>query len=347
MSGKNTPRTTDMSRIVEIHTPGRLHLGMISFGNPAVPSFGGVGVMVEGLGVAVRFVPSSAFTGAGPLTDRAVAFARQCAEAWSLGTMGCAIEVIAAPRAHVGLGSGTQLALAVAAGIRHLCLVDEPAPAEGHFATAEALQLAAAVGRGRRSCVGIYGFARGGLIVEAGRFAHDPAESVSPLVASVTLPAAWRCVVFIDREAEGLHGDAEKQAFARLRPVPVEISSELSRIASEEIVPAAERGAFGDFSDAVFRYGRLAGKPFEPESSRLPFHHAIGSLIDLVTSHGVRGVAQSSWGPAVMACCDSAESAEKLVAEAVGHGLDARYAIHVAPFDGRGAVRRILPYSSP
>ena len=78
MSANLAPRTTVFPRGVEVRTPGRLHLGMISFGNPAVPSFGGVGVMVEGLGVGVQLTPSTRFFGRGPLAERAVAFARQC-----------------------------------------------------------------------------------------------------------------------------------------------------------------------------------------------------------------------------------------------------------------------------
>jgi beta-RFAP synthase len=344
MSANRASRTTVTSGIVEVRTPGRLHLGMISFGNPAVPSFGGVGVMVAGLGVGVRLTPASTLTASGPLADRAVAFARQCAEAWSLGQVGCAIEVTAAPPAHVGLGSGTQLALAVAAGMRQVFLVDAPSPAEKRFSTDETFHLAAAVGRGRRSCVGIYGFAGGGLIFEEGRFAGDPSKQVSPLVARVALPEAWRCVVFIHRDAEGLFGEAEKEAFARLPSVPEGISAELSRIAAQELMPAAERGAFDAFSDAVLRYGRLAGKPFEPESSRLPFHDALGGLIDLMGQCGIRGVAQSSWGPAVMACCDSPGSAERLVATLTGRGLASRYDMVVTRFDRQGAE---LTYKSP
>ena len=347
MSDNNASRATAGARIVEIRTPGRLHLGMISFGNPAVPSFGGVGVMIEGLGVAVRFTPASTLTASGPLADRAAEFARQCAEAWSLGDVGCAIDVTAAPPAHVGLGSGTQLALAVAEGMRQVFLVDESPPAKRRFTPEEALQCAAAVGRGRRSCVGIYGFAGGGLISEAGRLAGAPVEQVSPLLARVVLPEAWRCVVFIHRDAEGLHGVAEKEAFARLQPVPDEISGKLSRIAADEIVPAAERGSFAAFSDALFRYGRLAGNPFESESSRLPFHDAIGQLIDLIGDLGVRGAAQSSWGPAVMACCESEESASRLVAALTGRGLAERYDMTITRFDHEGAVLRSLPYSSP
>ena len=340
MSADNASRTTDSSGTVEVRTPGRLHLGMISFGNPAVPSFGGVGVMVAGLGVGVRLTPASTLTASGPLAERAVAFARQCAEAWSLGQVGCAIEVTAAPPAHVGLGSGTQLALAVAAGMRHIFLVDEAAVTRKRVSVDETFHLAAAVGRGRRSCIGIYGFAGGGLILEAGRFVGDLSEQVSPLVARVTLPEAWRCVVFIHHDAEGLFGEAEKEAFARLQPVPEKISAELSRIAAEELMPAAERGAFDAFGDAVLRYGRLAGKPFEPESSRLPFHEALGDLIDLVGECGIRGVAQSSWGPAVMACCDSPGSAERLVATLTGRGLAARYQMVITRFDRHGAEVR-------
>ena len=311
---------------------------MISFGNPAVPSFGGVGVMVDGLGVAVRCTPAPMLTACGPLADRALAFARQCAATWSLGEVGCAIDVTAAPPAHVGLGSGTQLALAVAAGIRQLFLNAAGPETTKRFTTTEALDLASAVGRGRRSCVGIYGFGGGGLIAEAGRLEADAHREFSPLLARVALPETWRCVVFIDRDAEGLYGDAEKEAFARLQPVSPAISTELSRIAAEELVPAAERGDFDALSDAVFRYGRLAGKPFATESSRLPFHEAIGSLIDLVGTLGIRGAAQSSWGPAVMACCESAESAERLSAEIRGRGLASRYDMIVARFDGQGAA---------
>ena len=335
----NTPRhTAAPAATIEVCTPGRLHLGMISFGNPAVRSFGGVGVMVEGLGMGVRLKPAAALTASGPLADRAAAFARQCADAWSLGDVSCEVSVTAAPPAHVGLGSGTQLALAVAAGMRQLFLADEQLQTEKRFTTEEAFHLAAAVGRGKRSCVGIYGFAGGGLISEAGRLPDDPAEQVSPLVARVALPEAWRCVVLIHRDAEGLHGEAEKAAFARLSSVPAEISTELARIAADELVPAAHRGGFAAFSDALYRYGRLAGKPFEPESSRLPFHDAIGSLIELVGQCGVRGAAQSSWGPAVMACCESAAAAEDLVTQLTGRGLAAEYDMIVTRFDRSGAV---------
>jgi beta-RFAP synthase len=179
-----------------------------------------------------------------------VAFARSCVEAWRLGDdAACTIEVVQVPGSHAGLGSGTQLGLAVAAGMRQLFRPTATLAAPDavvRLDTSDAVELARAVGRGRRSCVGVYGFSGGGLIVEGGRFVaadrssdDDATRPFSPLLARVQLPAAWRCVVFGMRDTVGLHGDAEKQAFASLPPVPREISAELSRLALMELWPAA------------------------------------------------------------------------------------------------------------
>jgi len=346
-----------MPRAVEVRTPSRLHLGMLSFGQPAVRSFGGVGVMVDRPAVQLRLRRAEQFLGRGPLCERALEFARECARAWVLEpTAACEIEVVTAPRAHVGLGSGTQMALAVAAGMRQLFRTP-PSP-EGHqseihpsdnewlFDTPDVVDLAKAVGRGRRSCVGIYGFSRGGLIIEAGRFVSSKergAESaLSPMVARVRLPSTWRCVIIIQRDSIGLHGEPEKAAFAALEPVPLEISAELSRLALMELLPAAVEARFAEFSAAVHRYGALAGKPFAAASARLPHAESTAQLIELLGELGVQGAAQSSWGPAVMACCESLAAAGALVEKLEKLKLTQQYEPIIARFDSQGAVLRVL-----
>jgi predicted sugar kinase len=162
------------------------------------------------------------------------------------------------------------------------------------------------------------------------------------LLARVHLPEQWRCVVFGMRSEAGLHGDAEKQAFASLPPVPREISAELSRIALMELWPAAAEGQFAEFSDALLRYGLLAGKPFEQASSCLPHASAMADLIETLQAWGVRGCAQSSWGPTVMACCESADAADLLVEQFATTELARQYDTLIARFDSQGAeVREI------
>ena len=256
---------------VEIRSPARLHIGMLAFGNPAVRSFGGVGMMVDRPGIHLRMRRAARLEARGPQAERAVQFAQACAQAWRLGDIGCAIEVVAVPPAHVGLGSGTQLALCVAAGMHHLFVgVDhddlpaapghpteaDPGPGEHEwgFDARDVQEFARITGRGRRSCVGVHGFSRGGLIVEAGRRVKAGATGVdeadrtcSPMVARVRLPSAWRCVVIVGRDAVGLHGQPEAAAFAGLPAMETGVSAELARLALLELLPAAVEARFGEF----------------------------------------------------------------------------------------------------
>lgn len=338
---------------------------MLSFGVAGARSYGGVGVMVDRPSVHVRLRRASRLEGRGPHAERVVGFARACAAAWKLGDVGCSVEVVTAPPAHVGFGSGTQLGLAVAAGMRHLFAMGSEAhqaPAVAHpvqdaleptehdwlFDIRDALEFARAAGRGRRSCVGVYGFSRGGLIVEAGRMVRegetddDATRDFSPMVARVRLPSAWRCVLMIPREATGLSGEAERAAFARLPPVPHEVTTELSRIALLDLLPAAVEGKFIEFALAVRNYGAMAGAPFAAESRKLPYAQATADLIDLLTELGAPGCTQSSWGPTVMACCETLDKAGGLVERLDSLGLAKHHDLVIARFDAQGAMLRVV-----
>lgn len=340
---------------------------MFSFGVPGSREFGGTGVMVDRPAVQVRLRRANRLEARGPDAERALGYARTCFEAWRLGEVGCGIEVITAPPPHAGLGSGTQLGLAIAAAVRHL-FVMQPAALEGPgvshplqgelhptehewlFDIRDAIDLARVVGRGRRSCVGVYGFSRGGLIIEAGRkraaepvaAEDDASREFSPMVARARLPSAWRCVIVIGRDAAGLHGRAEREAFARLPAVPAEVTAELTRIAMLELLPAAVESRFDDFALAVRRYGHLAGAPFAQESEKLPHAQATADLIELLTELGAVGCTQTSWGPAVMACCESLEAAGDLSERLDALGLAKHHDIVIARFDGQGAVLRVV-----
>lgn len=349
---------------VDVRTPSRLHLGMLSFGTADTRSYGGVGVMIDRPAVHVRVRRAERIEARGLHAERAVAFAQACAAGWKLGDAGCSIEVVTAPPTHVGLGSGTQLGLAVAAAMRHLFVLSHdaqesptPHPVQGSldptehdwaFDVGDALELARVVGRGRRSCVGVYGFSRGGLIVEAGRMvrpesaADDAFREFSPMVARARLPSGWRCVLLIARESKGLSGAAERDAFGRLPPVPREITAELARIAMVELLPAAVEGKFIEFSLAVRRYGELAGSPFATESGRLPYAQATADLLELLGELGHPGCAQSSWGPAVMVCCETLEKAGDLVDRLDALKLTEHHDVVIARFDAQGASLRVL-----
>jgi predicted sugar kinase len=111
--------------------------------------------------------------------------------------------------------------------------------------------------------------------------------------------------------ASGLSGAAEQQAFDNLPPVPPEVTRQLSDEIRLHTVPAAARGDFEQFSESVYRYGRLAGQCFAAIQGGPYNGPHLEQLVDVIRSLGIRGVGQSSWGPTLFALLPDPAAAER------------------------------------
>jgi beta-RFAP synthase len=312
----------------EITSPSRLHFGLLSFGDSTRRQFGGAGVMLGEPALRVRFEPSKEWNFAGPPADRV----RELTERilLRLSSLGRTIqpqriEVFAAPRGHVGFGSGTQLGLAIAAGILH----------SQNLAITGLEQLMLLTGRGLRSSVGSYGFLHGGLIVEAGKF---PGETLAPLVKQLPLPQAWRVLLVIPRASQGLSGAPEKEAFAALPPVPAATSDRLAAELLFEMIPAAASADFARFAASVGRYGELAGNCFATIQHGAYASEHVTAIVRTLQEHGAPGVGQSSWGPLVFAWAESSCAAEELAQRVAGSPALANCEARVAQPAAAGAM---------
>ena len=273
------------SSVVRVRAASRLHFGLLSLGGGSERQYGGVGVMVDAPGLTLSLHPAERLSAAGPLAERAMHFARQFAASGET-TVGrvepeCHIEIESAPPEHVGLGTGTQLALAVAAG---MATFGGAARGSVPVSDRDAVGWAQQVGRGERSAIGTHGFARGGLLVEGGKRA---AGAVSPLIARLELPDAWRFVLLIDRQRQGLSGASERQAFAELPPTAANVTAALCRELLVELLPAAAEGDFEAFGESLYRYGHEAGLLF---AQRQGGAYAPGLQTELVAWLRARGV---------------------------------------------------------
>jgi beta-RFAP synthase len=240
-----------------------------------------------GLEVCVR--PSSTWSADGPLADRALAVARRVAgslmlEGSTLKPFHLAIE--RAPREHVGLGTGTQLSLAVA----RLLL----AAAGESRATAE--RLAALTSRGRRSGIGLHGFVHGGLLVDGG---HSPQSRTPPLLCRLEFPDEWSILVLIPPVAQGLAGIDERHAFGRLAGVPARTVETLCRLVLLELLPAVVERDLDAFGSALSRLQDQVGRGFAPVQGGIFAHPQAEAIVEVMQGMGLVGVGQSSWGPAV------------------------------------------------
>lgn len=288
--------------------PSRLHFGLLSWGPRARQrEFGGLGLAIRHPGLRLVVEPSERWQADGPLADRIVAASRAVGDHYA--RQGRAIpplrfRVDHAPFQHVGLGSGTQLALA--AGRLAQCQLGEP---DLFWLDV----LARVTQRGRRSGVGLHAFERGGLIVDGGgRMGRLP-----PLVARLPFPAHWQVVVLIpDSPTAGLHGAEEGEAFRALPPPSETLTDRLARLVLLELLPAVAEADLDGFGDALEEIQRRVGEAFAPAQGG-SFCDSANRAMELLRDHGLRGVGQSSWGPAVYGFAEPEdEIADGAVAEA-------------------------------
>lgn len=312
-------------RTIIVSAPSRLHFGLLSFGNPQVRQFGGVGAMIDRPRVKLCVQTADSFEIDGPMQDRI----RDAASQWSKSSEGarelrCKIELVSAPRLHSGLGVGTQLALAVATGLNAFHNCEPPSVAD----------LATSVRRGLRSAVGTYGFVAGGLIAEQGKL---PREAISPLLERVSLPSPWRFVLVSPTTSVGLHGTPEQTAFDQLPPVPAAVTRRLTDIMCDRMLPSAKSASISEFSDAVYEFGLLAGSCFESVQGSAYNGAELERLVKHLRAIDVRGVGQSSWGPTIFSICESESSALALVDKVRSQEWGGEYDLAIATPDNRGA----------
>lgn len=302
-----TSAITDSELSVRVRAPSRLHFGLLAFGPDAPRQFGGVGVMIDQPATQITLsfgrdrnaiVNASAALRA---EQFATAFMASLPEDERRGMLLPTIRVDEAAPPHVGLGSGTALGMAVARAMSLWTGRSEMPPEE----------LARRVGRGRRSAIGVHGFNLGGFLVEAGK---RDSEAISPLVARLTFPPDWHFVLIIPNGEPGLSGDSEREAFDRLDPISDAVTADLCRLTMLGILPALADRDFAAFSESFFEFGEKVGRCFAACQGGVYASPLAPDVIALVHREGIRGVAQSSWGPTLAAVADSRFRAEWLAA---------------------------------
>jgi beta-ribofuranosylaminobenzene 5'-phosphate synthase len=176
--------------------------------------------------------------------------------------------------------------------------------------------LALRVARGKRSAIGIHGFARGGFIVDGGKpdSGKRSEDEIGRLVARADVPDDWRLLLITptDSSATGLSGQEEVNALEQLPGMPFSLTERLCRLALLEILPALGASDCEWFGEALFQFGRAVGDYFRPVQGGQYADPRMADLVNWLRSEGVRGVAQTSWGPTIAACCGNVTRAEAL-----------------------------------
>lgn len=283
---------------IRVEAPARLHFGFLDLHGGLGRRFGSLGLAIDAPSLALTVRPAAALTVPGPEAERVRGYVRAAAAHLGVGEA-VSVQVERAIPAHAGFGSGTQLALAVAAAMARL---------SGRTFSAQAFS--SALDRGNRSGVGLCAFTEGGLIVDGGR---GPDGAPPPVIARLPYPAEWRVVLILDTAMAGMHGVREIEAFRELPRFPESQAAEICRIVLMQILPAAATAEPGGFGAGITRIQSLIGDHFAPRQGGRFASPAVAEALASAGAQGVAGYGQSSWGPTGFALMPSESEARALV----------------------------------
>jgi beta-ribofuranosylaminobenzene 5'-phosphate synthase len=297
-------RFLDNRRVI-ISTPSRIHVTLIDMHGGSGRVDGGIGITLDEPGILLEaeLNPVLQIRGGDEATrERIGQLAAGVLQ--KLGAGGSvAITVRSSYPAHVGLGSGSQLSLAVARAVSEL-----------HGRHLLVRELARIVGRGGTSGIGTAAFEYGGFIIDGGhRFGKGGEKtdfrpssasrgvSPPPVISRHEFPADWRILVAIPDLPPGASGGMETDIFRNHCPVPLAEVQELCHEVLMRMLPGIaghDLELFGSSVNAVqglgFKKVELGLQP--PQ---------VNGLIDTLRSAGAAGAGLSSFGPAVYAVGDT------------------------------------------
>ena len=303
-----------VQQTIHVRAPARLHLGFLDLNGGLGRHFGSIGLAVDShhthLSLTGKKEPQHPVVSVSVATHNRITklinqFYLTLAPHIPTDLRLASMNVHSLIPEHAGLGSGTQLALAVGRLLATYHQID--------ISTAK---IAQALDRGKRSGIGISTFDSGGFVVDAGL---GPNSLTPARLFQQAFPSQWRLVMLMDKNHQGIHGESEIQAFQNLPKFPLQHSQHICHLTLMQLLPALIEQDIDLFGSAVSDIQGLIGQHFAPAQGGQYTSKPIAKLLDHAKLLGFNGMAQSSWGPTACVFTDSLLQADRLIAEL--HGM--------------------------
>ncbi|WP_445475023.1 beta-ribofuranosylaminobenzene 5'-phosphate synthase [Methanococcoides methylutens] len=292
--------------MIKIRSPSRLHLSLIDMNAEIGRVDGGVGITLDSPNITLSAEKHDGIeiTGGSSLSDRVYG----AVEALLPEGEGIKVHVEEDMPPHVGLGSGTQIALSAAAAVNEL-----------YGLGMSVKELAIRVGRGGTSGIGVASFESGGFLVDCG---HKFSEkgSFSPSSASRADPAPvifrhdlpdWDIILALP-DSKGAHDAQEVDIFKKECPIPLQEVQEICHVVLMQMMPAIIEGDIENFGMAL---NHLQTVGFKRREIALQSPD-VRDLIEFMQDLGVAGAGMSSFGPVVFGVVDHRRMGEQIRKEA-------------------------------
>jgi len=262
--------------------PARLHMGFIDLSGSLGRHFGSIGVALNEINTRLSISYADKLCFSGIKSSRAKACLQRLCNTLNVADT-LHLELEASIPEHVGLGSGTQMSIAIGMALNAFY--------ELGLSVRDIAQLSA---RGARSGIGIAIFEQGGLIVDGGRGAHTVTP---PVISRMNIPDDWQFILVFDSRGQGLHGNAEIQAFKALPAFPQEEAARLCYLLMMQGLPALAEANIALFGDSITQLQRSVGEHFAGAQGGIFTSHEVAMAMQFLQAQGATAIGQTSWGP--------------------------------------------------
>lgn len=294
-----------------IETPSRLHMTLVDLNGTIGRIDGGVGLTIKKPKLILEAKPQDEgidilFRESQKLNEKIMHdYGRKIEDTVKKITdflkidSGFKFEVKTAYPAHSGLGSGTQLSLAVAKLVLNLNDHDM-----------DAWQMAKIVGRGGTSGIGVRAFDHGGFLIDGGHKVDEKPDFLpssasnarpAPLIARYDFPKDWKVVLAIPNVPAGASGQNEVNIFQEHCPIKLDEVQKLSHLILMKMMPSVVEKDLDSFGSAVNEIQSIGFKKIE-----VGFQDPIlTEITQNLRDAGAAGVGMSSFGPTIYAITDT------------------------------------------
>jgi len=293
---------------VRVETICRLHFGFMNLTGSSDRLNGSMGVALNSPNTVVTVVRNNKLVIKNGNEKKILGFVTKFSKRYHIEP-NLRIEVEKSIPEHLGLGSGTQLALAISVALAKIN--DIPI---------DIRKISAFMGRGKRSQVGIACFDMGGFIIDADEkiILKDDVAPSKRTIFRREFPENWCFVLVIPETEIGLSGEIEEAALKRVTPSK-KISAEICKLVQGQLLPSFFQEDIQGFGSALTEIDRRTGMYFGKAQGGVYRDKMGKEIIECLLRSGAYGVGQSSWGPTLYGLVKEKESRQ--IADRMRHFL--------------------------
>jgi beta-ribofuranosylaminobenzene 5'-phosphate synthase len=286
------PNTNLQNNALTVTTSARLHMGFFDLTGGTARKFGSLGLSIDAPCTHVVLTKSDKTLIDANCSENIIKIVENMVKLLKVEE-NFSLKILQSIPQHAGLGSGTQLVLAIGAGLNALFNLN--------LSVSQIAQLSK---RGSRSGIGIAAFEQGGLLLDGGKISHKLPE----IALRQAFPEHWRVLLIADSAYTGVHGEEELQAFQSLKPA----QHSLRDMVFDNMMPVLQGADLLAFGACMAELQAYNGVYFAPIQGGHYASKDVEIVLNWLQQNGVACVGQSSWGPTGFAILENQQQAELL-----------------------------------